>query len=161
MRYLMRGGLGLALVAVGYFLGSTGVLQSPPAHAQVQPGEDPLNKDTKVKIKTAYEALMAAKEALANDGRYIPATDPTVLNAFGVLSGGLNAVNDLESGQGVDPETFAALYADFAAGNLREDIARDAQGRLTYKNKVIRMYPIARLKQEFARRRELAGIEDK
>jgi hypothetical protein len=69
-------------------------------------------------------------------------------------------VADLESGRGVDPETFAALYADLAAGNLRADIERDSQGRLTYKNKVIRMYPIATLKQRFALRRQLAGIEE-
>jgi hypothetical protein len=160
MRILMRGGLGLALVAVGYLLGSTGALQSPPIQAQVETENDGLRKETKDKIKLAYEALMAAKEELARDGRYNPATDPTVINAFGILTGGLNAVGDLESGQGVDPETFAALYADLAEGKLREDIAKDAQGRLTYKNKVIRMYPIARLKQEFDRRRELAGIEE-
>ena len=60
---------------------------------------------------------------------------------------------------GVDPETFAALYAGLASPEVRQSLARDAQGRLTYKNKVIRMYPIARLKQAFLERDRLAGIE--
>jgi len=168
MRTLMRGGLGLALVAVGYVLGTSGVLQpqkveaqqAQPEQPEAQPQETGLNKDTQEKIKAAYEALLAAKEALANDGRYNPATEPSVLNVFAILSGGVDAVADLESGRGVDPETFAALYADLAAGNLRADIERDSQGRLTYKNKVIRMYPIAHLKQRFALRQQLAGVEE-
>jgi hypothetical protein len=166
----MRGGLGLALLAVGYVVGSSGLLQPPKVAAQQQPPkeqppeaqlQDPgLSKDAQEKIKAAYEALLAAKEALANDGRYNPATEPEVLNVFGILTGGVDAVADLESGRGVDPETFAALYADLAAGSLRAEIERDSQGRLTYKNKVIRMYPIAQLQQRFALRRQLFGIED-
>lgn len=167
MRTLMRGGLGLALIAVGYVLGTSGILQPAKVEAQQAPPETPaanevtgLNKDTQEKIKAAYEALVAAKEALANDSRYNPATEPDVLNVFGILTGGVDAVADLESGRGVDPETFAAIYADLGAGSLRADIERDSQGRLTYKNKVIRMYPIAMLKQRFALRRQLAGIEE-
>jgi hypothetical protein len=163
----MRGGLGLALVAVGYALGTSGVFQPAKVEAQqAQPetAQAPevtgLNKDAQEKIKAAHDALLAAKEALANDNKYNPATEPDVLNVFGILTGGVDAVNDLESGRGVDPETFAALYADLAAGNLRADIERDSEGRLTYKNKVIRMYPIAVLKQRFALRRQLAGIEE-
>jgi hypothetical protein len=167
MRTILRGGLGLALVAVGYVLGISGVLQSPLAEAQQAQPETPgtpeatgLSKEAQEKIKTAHEALVAAKEQLANENRYNPATEPEILNVFGILSGGVDAVADLEGGRGVDPETFAALYADMAAGNLRADIEWDSQGRLTYKNKVIRMYPIAHLKQTFAIRRQLAGIEE-
>ncbi len=167
MRTFMRGGLGLALVAVGYVLGISGVFQSPRVEAQQAPPQAAdapevtgLNKDTQEKIKLAYDALVAAKEALANDGRYTPATEPDVLNVFGILTGGVDAVADLEAGRGVDPETFAALYSDLAAASLRQDIERDSEGRLTYKSKVIRMYPIAQLKQRFALRRQLAGIED-
>ena len=160
MRILIRGGAGLALVAVGYVLGTTGILDSRPAHAQVQPGDSALEKDTQEKIKAAYEALVAAKEALVTEGRYKPITDPASINTFAILGGGVDAIADLESGRGVDPETFAALYADLAAGDVRADLDRDAQGRMTYKNKVIRMYPIARLKQEFTRRAQLAGIEE-
>jgi hypothetical protein len=163
----MRGGLGLALVAVGYVLGVSGVLQSPKAEAQQAQPETPevpevtgLSKEAQEKIKTAHEALVAAKEALANENRYNPATDPEVLNVFGILTGGVDAVADLEAGRGVDPETFAALYADLATGNLRADLEWDSQGRMTYKNKVIRMYPIAELRQRFAVRRQLAGIEE-
>src|SRR5688500_1223134 len=167
MRTLLRGGLGLALDSVGHVMGRSGVFEAQKVDAQQDeppatetPEVTGLNKDTQDKIKAAYEALIAAKEALANDGRYNPATEPDVLNVFGILSGGVDAVADLESGRGVDPETFAALYADLAAGNLRADIERDSQGRLTYKNKVIRMYPIALLKQRTAPRRQHPGTED-
>ncbi len=156
MRILARGGAALALVAVGYFLGNTGALDFQPA--QAQPGADPtLGKETKEKIKTAYDALNAAEVALKNDGKYTSATDG--VNPFAALAGGLNAQSDLETGAGVDPHTFAALYADRAIPTVREHLGHDAQGRLTYKNKVVRMYPIARLKQFFAARDGLAGIE--
>ena len=160
MRMLMRGGLGLALVAVGYVLGNSGVLQSPPAQAQVQVTETGLEKETQDKIKLAREALVAARDALVAEGKYTAVTDPSTLNAYGILIGGVDALTDLESGRGVDPETFAALYADLASGPLREHLARDAEGRLTYKDKVVRMYPIARLKQDFTKRHQLAGIEE-
>lgn len=160
MRILVRGGIGLALIAVGYVLGTSGILHSPKAQAQVQPGDANLGKDTKEKIKAAYEALLAAKEALENEGKYKTVTDPAVVNTFAILSGGVDAQRDLETGRGVDPETFAALYADLAAGDIRADIEKNGQGQLTYKNKVIRMYPISRLKQEFNRRDQLAGIDD-
>lgn len=161
MRMLLRGGVGLALVAVGYVLGVSGILDSPPAQAQqVEQDASGLNADTQDKIKAAYTALLAAREALAADGRYEPITDESTLNVWGILTGGVDAEDDLERGQGVDPETFAALYSDLAAGDVRSDLDRDAQGRMTYKNKVIRMYPIARLKQEFVNRRELGGADE-
>lgn len=161
MRILVRGGLALGLIAVGYVLGSSGFLKSPAAQAQVQPAGSDLSKDTQEKIKAAYEALLAARDALMNEGKYKTVTDPSIINTFGILSGGVDAERDLETGRGVDPETFAALYADLAAGDIRADIEKNAQGQLTYKNKVIRMYPISRLKQEFERRSQLAGIEEK
>ncbi len=160
MRMFLRGGLGLALVALGYVLGSNGVFQSPPVQAQVQVSDSGLEKETEEKIKLAREALVAARDALVAEGRYATVTDPSVINAYAILTGGVNAINDLESGRGVDPETFAALYADLAEGELRENLARDAEGRLTYKSKVVRMYPIARLKQDFLRRHQIAGIEE-
>ena len=160
MRMFMRGGLGLALLAAGYLLGASGVLESQRVQAQVQVTEDGLDKDTQDKIDEAYKALEAAKDALVNADRYKPATDPGVLNVYGILTGGVDAVADLESGRGVDPETFAALYADLAATDIREDLARDAEGRMTYQGKVVRMYPINRLKQDFTKRHQLAGIEE-
>ena len=60
---------------------------------------------------------------------------PTAINAFLVLSGGGNALDDLESGHGVDPETFAALYAGLAIPEIGDHLAKDDQSRLTYKGK--------------------------
>ncbi|MCA9071260.1 MAG: hypothetical protein KDA84_20170 [Planctomycetaceae bacterium] len=161
MRMLLRGGLGLALIAVGYVLGSSGFLHSPEAQAQIQPTGTNLNKDTQEKIKAAYEALLAARDALQNEGKYTTVTDPAIINAFGILTGGVDAKQDLETGRGVDPETFAALYADLATGEERANIEKNAQGQLTYKGKVIRMYPISTLKQKFIERSRLAGIDEK
>lgn len=161
MRNWVRGGLGLALVAVGYVLGSSGLLTPPDAQAQVQPAGTGLSKETQEKVKAAYEALLAARDALVSEGKYKTVTDPSIINAFAILSGGVDAEKDLETGQGVDPETFAALYADLATGDIRADIEKNAQGQLTYKNKVIRMYPISTLKRKFIERSQLAGIEEK
>ncbi len=159
MRKLMRFGAGLSLLAVGYFLGSQGLLETRPARAQAQPiGSQGLNKDAKEKLKTAYEALVAAREMLINEGRYTLATEG--INTFAIMMGGVDAVSDLETGRGVDPETFAALYAGLASPDIRKDLARDAQGRLTYKNKIVRMYSIARLKQVFLERDRIQGIEE-
>lgn len=74
-----------------------------------------------------------------------------------VLAGGINAVDDLESGRGVDPETFAALYADEATEDVKLHLGKDEDGRLTYKNKVVRIYPISRLKKMQAQRLIITG----
>jgi hypothetical protein len=86
------------------------------------------------------------------------------------MVGGLNAKEDLESGRGVDPETFAALYAaayDLKKLNLKDEsladwvdiglLDYDAEGRLTYQNKVVRIYPVSRLKKLNTQRRVLIG----
>ena len=73
-------------------------------------------------------------------------------NSFLVSTGGGDAVADLESGRGVDPETFAALYADLATDEIAQHLAKDGEGRLTYKGKLVRIYPIARLKELFTKR---------
>ncbi len=161
MRKLMRVGAALALVGLGYVLGSQGLLESRPVHAQAQAPDNGqgLGKDAKEKLDTAFKALEGAREALANEGRYKLATEGT--NVFAISIGGVNAMADLETGRGVDPETFAALYAGLALPDIQKDITRNAEGQLTYKNKVIRMYPIARLKQAFLERNRLAGIEEK
>jgi len=79
------------------------------------------------------------------------------VNAFAVTTGGVDAMDDLEKGRGVDPETFAALYAGQANKEVADSLDHDDQGRLTYKNKVIRMYPVSRLKELFQERLRYAG----
>lgn len=65
---------------------------------------------------------------------------------------GIDAVRDLEEGRGVDPETFAAIYADRATPEVTQNIDTDADGRKRYKGTVIRLYSKERLKEIFQRR---------
>ena len=73
--------------------------------------------------------------------------------------GGLDATKDLEDGRGVDPETFASLYAGRASDAIEPHIAVDDQGRLTYKGKLIRMYSRDRLNSAFTVREKISGTE--
>jgi hypothetical protein len=91
---------------------------------------------------------------LQEEKRYVPAIQG--LNAFATTVGGVDAIADLESGQGVDPETFAGLYAGQALAEVAESLARDAEGHLTYKNKIVRVYSSTRMRQLFAMRAEFA-----
>lgn len=151
------------LIGVGYLLGSSGVAGTVRAWAQddkaeapaaaVQPGA--VSDDAQKKITAAFEALKAAREALEADSRYTSAT--STMNVFGILSGGLNAVEDLESGRGVDPETFAALYADLGSEPVKTKLTKDDKGRLVYNGKLIQMYPISRLRKTFDARGALSG----
>lgn len=77
------------------------------------------------------------------------------LNFFAVSVGGVNAEQDLEEGRGVDPETFAALYADLASPKIAEHLDYDELGRLRYKKNVIRLYSRDRLRALFHERDRL------
>lgn len=77
------------------------------------------------------------------------------MNYFGASVGGIDAERDLEEGRGVDPETFAALYADQASAKVSQHLDFDAEGRLRYKKNVIRIYSRDRLKQLFDLREQL------
>lgn len=107
------------------------------------------------KIQAAYDALKIALEGLKAESLYTPATKG--VNVYAVLSGGVNAIEDLESGRGVDPETFAALYSDLANDEVLPHLGHDSDGRLTYKNKLIRIYPVSRLKRIHAQRQLMTG----
>jgi len=144
----------LALVGVGYFLGTSDVLQ--PAHTSAQPpsaNEDeqnqavPLANETVQQIQMASEALTQAMETLRLEGRYNPAAVP--MNPFLILTGGGDAIEDLEQGNGVDPITFAQLYAGMAMREVGDEITRDEQNRLLYKGRLIRMYSIERLQKRY------------
>lgn len=112
-----------------------------------------ISNDTIKQIRTANEGLQTAMESLRIEGKYEPATKS--LNSFIVLSGGGNPLAQLEAGQGVDPETYAALYAGDAIPEVADYIAFDAEGRLTYKNQLVRIMPITDLKAAFATRKKL------
>jgi len=145
----------LALLTAGYLLGTQHVLSTDALQAQEEatgPSEESI-----AKIQVANEALQEAEAALATEGFYESAT--TISNTFAITAGGINALKDLQEGRGVDPETFAALYAGFANDEVKDKIGKDEQGRLTYDNKVIRMYPISKLKKVYTLRAQLAGAE--
>ena len=110
-----------------------------------------------VRIKAALDAINVAQQALMQEGLYTPAVEG--LNTFAVTAGGVNAISDLETGRGVDPETFAGLYAGLAVDEVNEQLGRDDEGRLTYKNRLIRMSPISDIKRMYSNRARLAGEE--
>ncbi len=158
---------GVALLMLGYCLGASQLLSPAALFAQGNkakakaPGESAdqgLSDETKTKIKAASDALKAAMDALDAEGRYKESAIKGV-NSFIVLSGGGNSLEDLKSANGVDPETFAALYAGLATDQVAPDIGRDAERRLTYKNRVIRMYPISAIRAAYARRGDITGEE--
>jgi hypothetical protein len=142
----------LALLVAGYAFGVFQIGQ--PGILQAQPQGEELPPAVRDRLREADRALAEAMQVLQEAKRYVPAIQG--LNAFATSVGGVDAIGDLESGGGVDPETFAGLYAGQAVPEVTANLGRDAQGRLTYKNRVVRMYNTARLKQLFTSRGNLA-----
>jgi hypothetical protein len=154
MRLWQRWMYSAGLVAAGYVLGASGALELRMTGAQ-DPQEAGLAKETMDKVRAANYALSDAADALKTEGRYEAITEE--VNSFLVLSGGGNAKQDLESGAGVDPETFAALYAGGAIPEVNDKLETDAENRLTYNGQVVRMYSKARLARMLAERTKLAS----
>lgn len=153
MRWTIRLGAALLVFAVGYGVGRLDTGRSGSLGAQ-DPSTGP-SEETARKIQAANDSLKIALEALKNESLYNPATKG--MNVYAVLSGGVDAIDDLESGRGVDPETFAGLYADLAVDEIAQHLAKDVEGRLTYKNKLVRIYPVSRLKKMQGQRLVLTG----
>lgn len=141
------------LFALGFVCGRSELGQPQMVAAQV--ANDP-SPDAIDSIKTALEALNAGMGTLQSEQRYSSAIQG--VNAFAVTVGGVDALRDLEDGRGVDPETFAALYAGYATDEIRPHLGFDDDGQLTYKNKLVRMYSTGRLKRLFAERAKYLGI---
>ena len=139
----------LGLLSLGYVLGTIDSFGPKSLGAQAAAEGGP-SAESLTKLKEAFAAIKGAAETLEQENLYVPAT--TTLNVFSVMAGGLNAVQDLEDGRGVDPETFAALYAGEAKPEIKEHLDNDEQGRLTYKGKVVRIYPKQRMKKIFQER---------
>jgi hypothetical protein len=142
----------LGLVSVGYLMGSLHL--AAPSALRAEPAADAIQGALRDKLRDADRAMAEAMQMLQDEKRYVPAIQG--LNAFATSVGGVDAMADLESGQGVDPETFAGLYAGQAAPEVAEHLAHDAQGRVTYKSRVVRLYNPTRLRQLFAARAEFA-----
>ena len=158
MRPIRNALLLMAVFGLGVFVGQTGQLSSPTLQAQgVGDGQAASDEVTR-EVTAAYTALQNAKSALAQEDRYTSATK--TLNVSAIMSGGVDAIGDLEAGRGVDPETFAALYADQATDEIAAELDKDEQGRLTYKGKVVRMYSVSRLKRMYQERLRFTGTEE-
>ncbi len=152
MSWIPRTVFCLCLLSVGYVLGSLQVAAPSPLSAD--PTTESVQGALRDKLRDADRVMSEAMQMLQDEKRYVPAI--LGLNAFATSVGGVDAIADLESGQGVDPETFAGLYAGQAVPEIAEHLAHDAQGRVTYKNRVVRLYNPTRIKQLFAARAEFA-----
>lgn len=141
-----------AVLAIGYIAGTSGF--SVNTNAEAQDKDKSLGKPS-VKLTTAVMALSEAADSLKTDGQYEAITQGT--NAFLVLCGGGNARADLESGAGVDPETYGALYAGLAIPEMQDQVKKDDNGRLTFNGQVIQMYSKSKLQKAYATRMKLAG----
>ena len=153
MRISLRILMVVALVGTGYFLGTMRFMQPEPAQAQGTTGQDSTND----KIKAAYKSLEAAQLALESDGKYRGVVNG--VNSFAVTVGGVDAQRDLDEGRGVDPETFAAIYAGQYSAAIASKIKKDEHGRMLYNNKVIRLYSIERLKKLYQQRTNIVGVK--
>jgi hypothetical protein len=164
MRNSMRVFSAGCLVALGYFCGSSQSIQL----VQAQPAVASPSDDAIKKIIDAHDALKKAVDQLKLESRYESVTKG--VNPYSVLVGGINAKEDLENGRGVDPETFATLNVamyELKKNNVKDDLLADwvdtnlfgydADGHLTYKNKVVRIYPISRLRKLNAQRLVVLG----
>ena len=145
----------MTVLAAGYVAGSIGLLTPADLSAQGAAAAQGPSEDSVEKITSSFDTMKTAASALKREGRYETATRG--LNLFAVSVGGLDVKGDLEKGRGVDPETFAALYAGLATTEIQEHIDRDSKGRVTYKGKVVQMYPIRRLTQLFKERLKYSG----
>lgn len=155
MRMHILRGLGMAgLVAVGYVLGLTRA--GAPHEVEAQQLTTMPSGETVAKIKAASDALFIASADLKAESMYRSATSG--VNSYSVLVGGVDAVEDLRTGRGVDPHTYAALYAGLATEEVRPDLGFDAKGRLTYRDRPVQMYSIERLKKLFAKQQKIVDV---
>jgi hypothetical protein len=146
-----------ALVVFAYFLGTMRLFSPTSADAQTEDPKQGLSEQAIEKMDAFNGAMKLTVEILEQDDRYKAVTKG--INPWAVSVGGVDAVKDLESGRGVDPVTYAALYAGLALDEISNDIGSTKEGIVTYKGKPVRMYSVAKLKEYFARKSKLAGEE--
>jgi hypothetical protein len=152
MRAIAQSLFCLGLLLAGYVIGSLQLGWPNLLRADQQ--AEPLPNAIRDRLRETDKNLSETMQVLQDEKRYLPAIQG--LNAFATSVGGVDAIADLESGQGVDPETFAGLYAGQALAEVAEHLARDAEGHVTYKNKVVRIYSATRLRRMFDLRGEFA-----
>lgn len=147
------------LLGLGYLIGVSGVgMQQLTAQDKNVAGDQEglVSEQTGGKIRDAHRRLQDAKEALEADGKYEAITEG--INSFLIFTGGGNAREDLESGRGVDPETYAGLYAGKALPEIQTLLGLNEHGQITYNNEVVRLYPKSRLQKLFTQRTQIIDL---
>jgi hypothetical protein len=142
-----------AIFGCGYLCGSFQGLQPESAAAQEQIGVEEISNDTLIAYLKFRKACSDLGDSLTAESLNVPATED--VNYFALSVGGLDAIRDLEEGRGVDPETFAAIYADRANPSITQHLDTDDLGRVRYKGTVVRMYSRERLREIFQRRDQI------
>ena len=159
---------GLVLFAAGFVCGQLDSAVPSMLNAQQ---EEPviLSSDALTAYAKTRKAVADLNDTFIAAGLSTSATSD--VNYFSVSVGGIDVQRDLEEGRGVDPETFAALYAfedqELGATGKKERVFKrfgvdvsqhldsDEHGRVRYKKKVVQLYSTERLNQLFARREQL------
>jgi hypothetical protein len=144
----------LAGYAIGTFSG-----QAPQRIQATQDDGNPqYSKDVLDAYRKSYKAVRELNNLYVAGGQSTAAYGG--MNYFAASVGGVNAERDLEEGRGVDPETFAALYAGLAVPKIAANLDFDEVGRLRYKKVIVRLYSQDRLKQLFHQRDQLEVRSD-
>ena len=160
-RLMPSAAIGLAGFALGVWCAAplaVAPAQAPPKASESKGPAADVSEANAERIMLATEALNTAQAALTQEGHYVAAIRG--LNPYATLSGGVDAVTDLEEGRGVDPATFAGLHVGLAVDEVLPHLDTDAAGRLTYKGKLIRMYPPERMKKMNARQAAIIEISE-
>jgi len=144
----------LAGYAAGTFCG-----QLPQQIQATQEDDDPkYSRDILEAYRKSYKGVRELNNLYVAGGQSTAAYGG--MNYFAASVGGIDAEKDLEEGRGVDPETFAALYAGLAVPKIAENMDYDELGRLRYKKVIIRLYSQDRLKRLFHHRDQLEVRSD-
>jgi hypothetical protein len=144
---------GLILFAAGYVTATLNGFAPVQIQATTQDPPDQVSQDAMKAYKKVSKAIKELNNLYVASGESTSAFDG--VNFFAASVGGINAERDLEEGRGVDPETFAAIYAGKASPKIKENLDVDELGRLRYKKNVIRLYSQERLQLMFKQRDQL------
>jgi hypothetical protein len=144
---------GSVFFIAGYAAGTMTWTSPVPLQAQQEDDGTQYSGDVLEAYRKAHKSVREVTNLFVAGGQSTSASGG--LNFFGASVGGIDAEKDLEEGRGVDPETFAGLYADMATPKIAEHLDYDELGRLRYKKNVIRIYSRERLKQLFQKRDQL------
>ena len=157
MNNSIRIAVSVALFAAGFWFGQANVSLTAELNAQADATREGASEDTLRKIRVAQDAIADAQSSLENEQLYVPAITGT--NSYAVMVGGLNAVQDLERVLGVDPVTFVGLYSGLATDEVAANLDTVPEGRLTYRVKLIRLYPKSKFRQLQAIQEKIAAGE--